>query len=310
MGAWTAGSPPPPTAPDAALDAFVGLRGAFNSSARFQGRPGYRASSAFDGTPRPWIGSWQDGRRVWIEWEDGATLRALTLDPVPGVRQPTRVRLRSESAASPPVDVGPDGAVRLPEPVSGRRFRLEILRAAFAAGTPGTERQRRAVGIAEIRGRGVPSVRVPRDGALRPDCRRVAVEVGGRTPSGSASRARSPDFDAGRPLRARGCDARSPAGGGDAAVGARRGRSRPTCCACARARARRSRHRAAWCRRDGATRGGREGIQLALTGPARLILAESFTRGRRATCDGQDLGEPDVGDGFGTAWRVPATAGA
>ena len=155
------------TAPDAALDAFVGLRGAFNSSARFQGRPGYRASSAFDGTPRPWIGSWQAGRRVWVEWVGRATLRELTLDPVPGVRQPTRVRLRSESAASPPVDVGPDGAVRLPAPVSGRRFRLEILRSAFAAGTPGIERQRRAVGIAEIRGPGLPSVRVPREGTLR-----------------------------------------------------------------------------------------------------------------------------------------------
>ena len=57
-----------------------------------------------------------------------------------------------------------------------------------------------------------------------------------------------------------------------------------------------------------ATRGGREDIQLALTGPARLILAESFTRGRRATCDGKNLGEPEVGDGFGTAWRVPRRA--
>jgi hypothetical protein len=37
------------------------------------------------------------------------------------------------------------------------------------------------------------------------------------------------------------------------------------------------------------------------------VLAESFNRGRRATCDGKDLGEPEVGAGFGTAWRVPAT---
>ena len=37
------------------------------------------------------------------------------------------------------------------------------------------------------------------------------------------------------------------------------------------------------------------------------MLAESFNRGRRATCDGQDLGEPEVGAAFGTAWRVPAT---
>ena len=59
-----------------------------------------------------------------------------------------------------------------------------------------------------------------------------------------------------------------------------------------------------------ATRGGREGVRLALTGPARLILAESFNRGRRASCDGKDLGAPEVGDGFGTAWRVPASCRA
>ena len=59
-----------------------------------------------------------------------------------------------------------------------------------------------------------------------------------------------------------------------------------------------------------ATRGGREDVRLALTGPARLILAESYTRGRRASCDGEDLGVPEVGDGYGTAWRVPASCRA
>ena len=56
-----------------------------------------------------------------------------------------------------------------------------------------------------------------------------------------------------------------------------------------------------------ATRGGRKDVRLALTGPARLVLAESYTRGRRASCDGKDLGVPEVGDAFGTAWRVPAS---
>ena len=55
-----------------------------------------------------------------------------------------------------------------------------------------------------------------------------------------------------------------------------------------------------------ATRGGREGVRLDLGAPARLVLAESFNRGRRASCDGRDLGEPEVGALFGTAWRVPA----
>jgi cytochrome b561 len=56
-----------------------------------------------------------------------------------------------------------------------------------------------------------------------------------------------------------------------------------------------------------ATRGGREGVELALNGPARLVLAESYNRGRRASCDGRELGVPEVGGVYGTAWRVPKT---
>ena len=55
------------------------------------------------------------------------------------------------------------------------------------------------------------------------------------------------------------------------------------------------------------TNGTRTGVRLELDQPARLVLAEGYNRGRRATCDGQDLGEPEIGAAFGTAWRVPAT---
>ena len=52
------------------LDRLAGVRAAarFESSGRFEGRPGARASSAFDGTPRAWIGSFERGRPTWIEW--------------------------------------------------------------------------------------------------------------------------------------------------------------------------------------------------------------------------------------------------
>jgi hypothetical protein len=291
-------------APDAALDAFVGLKGAFNSSARFEGRPGYRASSAFDGTDAPWIGSWQDGRSVWIEWVRPATLRQLTLDPVPGVRQPTRVRLRSERGVSAAVDVV-GGVARFRQPVSGRRFRLEILRSAFPAGTPGIDRRRRAVGIAEIRGPGVPSVRVPRSGALRPGCTALAVEIGAVT-VGMAVEGSIADLDAGRPLRAHDCDTIGlPAG--ETRLSSVSGTFTPYVL---RLRSGNSTPAPAPGRvvsAGTATRGGREDVRLALTGPARLVLAESYNRGRRASCDGKDLGVPEVGDAFGTAWRVPAS---
>ena len=50
----------------------------------------------------------------------------------------------------------------------------------------------------------------------------------------------------------------------------------------------------------------RDGVRVELAGPARLVLAESFNEGWRATCDGRDLGEPEVADGFANGWDVPA----
>ena len=65
-------------------------------------------------------------------------------------------------------------------------------------------RQRRAVGIAEVRGAGVPRVAVPRRGALSRECEAFSVAVGGASVrlrvAGTIE-----DFDAGRPLRASGC---------------------------------------------------------------------------------------------------------
>jgi len=291
-----------PDAPDAELDRLVGLDAAFNSSARFEGRPGFRASSAFDGTARPWIGSWQDGRHVWIEWERAATLRTLTLDPAPGVRRPTRVRLRSERGASPPLAVGADGTVRLPEPLRGRSFRLEIIRAAFGPGTSGAVRQRRAVGIAELRGAGVPRVAVRRTGNLSGSCAALRGSVRLRADASVET------FDAGEPLRVQACDELP------LPAGRTRVEIEPAALAPYLIRMRSSRRSGRSDAPPGrvvsagtATRGGREGIRLELRTPARLVLAESYSRGRRASCDGRDLGEPEVGGAYGTAWRVPAS---
>ena len=92
-----------PDAPDSALDALTGVSGEFDSSGRFEGRPGFRASSAFDGTPQPWIGSWLDGRTAWLDW---TTPRATTVGHAHARRR----------ARSPPPD--PGAAERL---AAGRR---------------------------------------------------------------------------------------------------------------------------------------------------------------------------------------------
>ena len=93
------------SARDSAIDALVGARGGMESSGRFQGRPGFRASSAFDGTPRAWIGSWLDGRTAWLQWSgERTTVRRLRLAPPRElVRRPTLVRLRRRR---PPVGAG------------------------------------------------------------------------------------------------------------------------------------------------------------------------------------------------------------
>jgi arabinofuranan 3-O-arabinosyltransferase len=52
-------------------------------------------------------------------------------------------------------------------------------------------------------------------------------------------------------------------------------------------------------------RGSRDGVRVALTAPAWLVLGESFNRGWRAECDGRDLGEPQPIDGFANGWRAP-----
>jgi hypothetical protein len=114
------------------------------------------------------------------------------------------------------------------------------------------------------------------------------------------------DLDAGRPLRLRGCGTVSlPAGPARLSLPAgtfapyvlrlRSGAPAPAAPAPGRVVS-----------AGRATRGGRTGVRLDLRAPARLVLAESFNRGRRATCDGHDLGPPEVGDAYGTAWRVPA----
>jgi hypothetical protein len=52
-------------------------------------------------------------------------------------------------------------------------------------------------------------------------------------------------------------------------------------------------------------RGSRDGVRVALTEPAWLVLGESFNRGWRAECGSRDLGEPQPIDGFANGWRAP-----
>ena len=126
------------------------------------------------------MGQWILGRPAWVAWttRSARTLRSLTIAvPKLRVRRPTAVRVVAASSAAAlaripvlpasgrpshaagVVAVGPGGVVRLPTPLRGRAFRLEVVNAAFPRGTEGRETQRRAVAIAELRGAGLPARR-------------------------------------------------------------------------------------------------------------------------------------------------------
>src|SRR5205823_5008145 len=166
-----------PVAADPSLDRLAGARlsgAALTSSARYQGRPGFRASSAFDGDrASAWVTPWYGTGHASIGWTTPAprTLRAVRVVPssLP-VRRPATVRFTGDSGSSPPLPVGPGGSVVLPRPLRGRSFRMEVVRAGAAA-----QGLAPAVGVGELRGAGVPRVAVPRSGRLHAACGEVAA---------------------------------------------------------------------------------------------------------------------------------------
>src|SRR5207237_2030690 len=129
-----------PAAPDSAADALAGTRtgGArIDSSGRFEGRPGFRGSSAFDGSPaRGWVAPWEPGRPAWLAWQTprAVTLRGLTIERASvRSRYPVRVALEFPGGRTPPLVVRPGGHVSLPRPVRSRSFRLDVVAASGAA---------------------------------------------------------------------------------------------------------------------------------------------------------------------------------
>jgi hypothetical protein len=333
-----------PRTADDVLDGLVGGRagagGAVSatSSSRFDGLARHRASGAFDGGARAWIGQWIPGRPAWLGWtvpEARTVTRLVLTPPSVRVRRPTRVRLTVDGHAEAPVRVGPLGLVTLPRVVRGRHFRLDVLDARFPAGTSGRDRQRRAVGIGEIVGAGVPVLRAPRGGTVALACGAAAVRIAGRTVGleGTVDRAA---LEAGRPLRLHACgpapslparrvaitgidrplriDAlrlSSPTAARDASSSATgSGSSAPPVATGSASTAVGSAPPPATGHvLDSGTPSAdaRRGVRIAVGAPSWLVFGESYDRHWRATCDGHDLGEPRPMQGYANAW--PVTAG-
>ncbi|HEX8204645.1 MAG TPA: alpha-(1-_3)-arabinofuranosyltransferase family protein [Solirubrobacteraceae bacterium] len=289
-------------APDDAIDRLVGVDGdlAATSSGRYGGIPSYRASSAFDGTRRAWIAPWLDRpASLTLRSKRPIAVERLRLAPPRDVvRLPTRVRVRVDGEATAPIEVE-DGAVRLARPMRGREVTIEVLEARFPPGATGRERQRRAVGIAEVEG--LPKMTVPRRGPLRSRCGDAAITIGG-APVPLAADGNVETIDQG--VVVAGCHPLYVAEGeqevrGQAAVlnvddlrlrSGGFGRPSPPAGRVVDA--------------GDAGRGEREGIRLDVDRPGWLVVGEGYNDAWRATCDGEDLGEPTPLQGYANAWRV------
>jgi hypothetical protein len=311
--AWTSIDP---RAPDTDVDRFAGYRGdvEFTSSSRFDGVPGYRASGAFDGDRRrAWIGTWLSGRPAWIAWRSPQrrtvrTLRLVRLDAP--VRFPTRVRVVYDGGGTAPIEVGAGGAVRLPEAVRSRSFRIDVLASAYPPGAPDAERARRAVAVAEVLGG--PVARVPASGDATFACGDARLKVDGASvrlePRGSVA-----DLDRGTPLRATDCDRPDDLVGFRLARGSQRLDALPGPVRIDHLRL------ASAPRIDPAVkltplakvldpgtfgRSRIDGVRLKKAAGSWLVLGESYNRGWRAYCGDDSLGDPVPIDGYANGWRV------
>ena len=204
--------------------------------------------------------------------------------------------------------VGPGGVVRLPAPLRGRAFRLEVVNAAFPRGTEGRETQRRAVAIAELRGAGL-RLDVPRSGPVRAPCGTAASVRAGSAELGLAVRGTVAQLDAGRPLFARGCGTLAlPARSVLVTTSARPlavdalSLTAPPPAPLARAAVSSGRvvdagssHPGSW-----------DDVRVSVHAPSWLVLGESYNRGWQASCDGHDLGAPTPIQGFANGWKIGA----
>lgn len=281
------------------------------SSSRFEGRGRFRASGAFDRGTRAWVGQRIAGRPAWLAWRTPApvNVRRLVLRPASElrVRRPTRVALSVDGRRVVDARVGAGGAVALPRAVRGRSFRLDVLSARFADGTPAAQRRRRAVGIGEVVGAGMPALRAPRTGQVALPCGVADAVVGGRRIALRATVDRTA-LDDGAPLRVQAC-------GDPVALPARRvdvtGSVAPLRLDALRlasaapdplARAAVVGGRVVDAGRlDG---GERKDVRLDVSQPSWLVLGQSYDTNWRATCDGHDLGTPRPMQGYANAWPV------
>ena len=313
IGGWASIDP---KAPDERIDELAGLPPgwSFNSASRFEGVPGHRASSAFDGDrSTAWVGDALPGQRPWISWQGPfeQAIRTITLSPgPPEYGFPRRVRIDGPDGFSVKLRVSRDGEIVLPRAVRTRGLRIYVL----ASKPPRKEaRALRATAVSEVTVPGVQMPRRRRDGRLEGRCGDIVARADGRSATGRLTGSVD-DLDAGRPLRIRGCSSLVLPSGTTRVVAPPGRVARPdylafTSAALApgpRVPAASGRVRFVDGRADA---GDIRDVRLDVDGPSWLVLAESHSSGWRAWCydaEGREreLGSPEPIDGYANGWPV------
>jgi hypothetical protein len=295
-----------PTAPDAALDRLAGTQTAgalFASSGRLDGRPAYRASAAFDGSPATaWAAPYGRGQPAWLAWRTNAprTLRRLTLGRSDLPAQfPSLVSIAPDGGPSVTAPVKAGGQLTLPRPLTSRGFTLKILRASGSS--------RPAVAVGDVHGAGIPAVRQPNSANVAGRCGDLSARIGARTVPLRIQRPTA-TFDEGEPVRMASCGPPFSLTANSQDLVIRAGTLRPLL---AELSSRAPVPQATTAAATGAipdagrqTPGSYTGIRATVSAPSWLVLGESYNRGWRAQCDGRSLGPPHAIDGFANGWLL------
>jgi arabinofuranan 3-O-arabinosyltransferase len=290
-----------PAARDSSIDRLVGMGGSssYESSTRLEGIPGYRASSAFDGsTSTSWRAEFDPDEQPWIEWsgQQDITIKRLRVREVPGNRRflhPSRVFVSTENGGFP-ARIGRGGLVVLPAPVSGRRLRVQVTGVRAVGRRPKGEALPGAIAISGIdTGGAIPLATPPRTGSFDSGCGAVTVKAASGTAQLRAS-GDVRDLDRAAAIRLRPCP------GGNVAL--KRGASLL------------SAQPGPVFAPDHLLLDGPAPASVAAAGsPAArggwLVLGQSFSSGWRASCRSADggrrsLGNPVLIDGFANGWRT------
>ncbi len=306
---------PAPWASDPKFDQLVGMKGGwtFNGSARFEGQPIHRASSAFDRNPgTAWVGEFRSGIKPWISWKSPKPVRVTSLNLVPDsplYARPTLVKVVFDGLETPFIHVDAKGNVKLPRPVTARNVRINIIKAETPKG-PASFRLLPAVAIREVVVPGMRTPRPRRTGNFTTGCGAAQVIANGESVAVKVSGAVK-TLDYGSPLAFKPCGATKSVEllGGPNTIETSEGSvmrvdhlklsSNPPKPARKQITA-----------TVASPSVDKDGFaHVSFSGPGWLVRGESMSLGWRAACGPDkkhlhDLGAPRVVDGFAAGWPV------